>query len=79
MYAFTSYEEAIASLYLYGPWVWEVEIEVDPYYQEGYCWSSGEGDETLKTEWGIHPTLGWIMYSPNLLREARLVCAPGCL
>lgn len=77
LYAFLNFEEALESPD-YGDWIWELEIELPPHTETGYCFSSGEGDEALPDEWGVHPYKNWIMYSPNLIRRCRLVSAPGC-
>ena len=78
LYAFLDYEAALGSSDLYGEWVWEVDLDLDPECEDSYCYSSGEGDQAYGSEWAIHPWEPWVMYSPDRLRECRLVSAPGC-
>lgn len=79
LYAFLDYEEAQYSTSQYGEWIWEINLDLEPELEEEYCYSSGEGDEAVEGEWAVHPWKEWLMYSPDCIKECRLVSSPGCL
>lgn len=89
IYFTTSYEEAVESLsYVYGEYIYEVEVTLYLDQKVEFEYSSGYGDTSAPGQWGLRRSPSWVAYDKALwihcnkgsfVKEPRLVADAICL